>query len=135
MISASVTCSAEFYDLDPMQVVWHGNYMKFLEQARCALMDRIGYNYEDMRQSDFAWPIVDMRIKYIKPIRWHEPFRIDARLIEYENRLKVAYKIQSVATGALLTKATTIQLAVKASSGELSFVCPTVLTDKVRRLL
>jgi acyl-CoA thioester hydrolase len=135
MISACVICRAEFYDLDPMQIVWHGNYTKFMEQARSALMDRIGYNYEEMRQSDFAWPIVDLRIKYIKPVRWGEPIRVEATLIEYENRLKVDYKIHNVATGALLTKATTIQLAVRVSTEELSFVCPAVLTDKVRSLL
>ena len=28
-----------FYDLDPMGVVWHGNYIKFMEQAREAMHD------------------------------------------------------------------------------------------------
>ena len=41
MIAADVTIRVQFYDLDPMQVVWHGNYARFLEQARCALLERI----------------------------------------------------------------------------------------------
>jgi acyl-CoA thioester hydrolase len=135
MISASVTCKPEFYDLDPMNIVWHGNYLRFLEQARSALMTHIGYNYEEMKQSGYAWPIVDLRIKYIKPTRWGDTIRVDATLVEYDNRLKIDYKIINEATGALITKATTIQLAVAASTGELSFVSPDELINKVRSLL
>jgi acyl-CoA thioester hydrolase len=135
MISASVTCTPEFYDLDPMQIVWHGNYLRFMERARSALMTRIGYNYNEMMQSGYAWPIVDLRIKYIKPVRWAETIRVEATLVEYDNRLKINYKITNETSGVLLTKATTIQLAVKAESGELSFVSPDVLIEKVRSLL
>lgn len=33
----------EFYDLDPMDVVWHGNYVKYLEVARCDMLSKLGY--------------------------------------------------------------------------------------------
>jgi acyl-CoA thioester hydrolase len=135
MISASVTCKPEFHDLDPMNIVWHGNYLRYMEHARSALMTRIGYNYPEMIQSGYAWPIVDLRIKYIKPARWAELIRVDATLIEYDNRLKIDYRIVNEASGALLTKATTIQLAVKAETGELSFVSPDELINKVRSVL
>src|ERR1700761_7909922 len=69
MISADVVIKAQFHDLDPMQVVWHGNYVRYLEQARCALLDRIGYNYPEMEASGFAWPVVDLRVKYVRPVR------------------------------------------------------------------
>ena len=29
-----------FFDVDTMNVVWHGHYIKYLEVARCALLDR-----------------------------------------------------------------------------------------------
>ena len=38
-----------FYDLDPMNVVWHGNYIKYMEQARCDLFSKLHYTYNDMR--------------------------------------------------------------------------------------
>ena len=46
MISAEIRTKAQFYDLDPMQIVWHGNYARFFEQARCALLDKIDFNYD-----------------------------------------------------------------------------------------
>ena len=61
---AEVEMQVQFFDLDPMQIVWHGNYVKYLEVARCALLDKIGYNYEQMRESGYMWPIIEMNLRY-----------------------------------------------------------------------
>ena len=135
MIFAEIQVKAQFYDLDPMQVVWHGNYPRFLEEARCALLDKIGYNYTEMAASGYAWPIVDLRIKYVRPIRFAQSIRVTANLAEYENRLRIGYRILDAESGEVLTKATTIQLAVEVSSGEMCLEAPAILLDKVRGLL
>ena len=135
MISADVTLKAQFYDLDPMQVMWHGNYPRYLEQARCALLDRIDFNYAEMQASGFIWPIVDMQIRYVRPIRFAQEFVVAATLVEYENRIKISYRITDRATGETLTKAHTTQVAVDPATNELSFVSPPVLIERVRRLL
>src|ERR1039458_6925850 len=98
MISANVVIKVQFYDLDPMGVVWHGNYARFLEQARCQLLDCIGYNYAEMQSSGYIWPIVDMRIKYVRPIRFHQQFIVAATLVESANRLKIEYIIRDQAS-------------------------------------
>lgn len=135
MIAAEISLTAQFYDLDPMQVVWHGNYPRYLEQARCALLDRIGYNYPEMEASGYLWPIVDMRVKYVRPIRFAQLIRISATLAEYENRLRIDYRITDDATGAVLTKATTTQLAVEAATLDLCLESPLALVERVRKLL
>jgi acyl-CoA thioester hydrolase len=134
MISAEVDIVAQFYDLDPMEVVWHGNYARFLEQARCALLDKIGYNYPEMDRSGYMWPIVDMQMKFVRPIRFAQAFVVEATLVEYENRLKIAYRCRDKASGEVLTKAHTIQVAVVMATGELSLESPTILIEKVRAL-
>ncbi len=134
MISAEVDIVAQFYDLDPMQVVWHGNYARFFEQARCALLDKIGYNYPEMDKSGYIWPIVDMQVKFVRPVRYAQAIRIEATLIEYENRLKISYRCRDRASGEVLTKAHTVQVAVHAASGELCLESPALLVDKVRTL-
>ena len=135
MIAAEVLIKAQFYDLDPMQIVWHGNYVRFLEQARCALLDKIDYNYGAMLRSGYAWPVVDLRIKYVRPVRFGQEVRVTATMVEYESRIKIDYRIADLASGDVLTKAHTIQVAVEVASNELCFESPRVLTDKVRRLL
>lgn len=132
MISAQVIIKAQFYDLDPMQIVWHGNYARFLEQARCALLDQIEFGYGEMAKTGYLWPVVDLRIRYARPIRFGQEVKVAATLVEYEYRLKIAYRATDLATGEVLTKAQTIQVAVDAATNELCFELPAVLRAKVQ---
>ena len=87
MISTEVTRRTQFHDLDPMNIVWHGNYLRYFEEARAALLDEIGFGYRAMEASGFAWPIVDLAIKYVRPLRLAQEFTVRATLTEYENRI------------------------------------------------
>lgn len=135
MIAAAVAIKVQFYDLDPMQVVWHGSYVRFLEQARCALLDAIGYNYVEMKESGYLWPVVELHVKYVRAIQFGQEINVEARLAEYENRLRITYRITDAASGAVLTKATTTQVAVDGATSEMLFESPAVLREKVRSLL
>lgn len=120
-----------FHDLDPMEVVWHGNYVRYLEIARCALLARFGYDYPQMRASGFAWPVVDMRLKYVRPLVYGQRVRVCARIVEWENRLKIEYRMRDADSGEKLNEAWTIQVAVSLDSGEMCYVCPPVLWEKL----
>lgn len=135
MISAECEITAQFYDIDPMEVVWHGNYVRYFEQVRGLLLDMIDYNYPQMSQSGYVWPIVDMRVKYVRPVRYQQRIIVTATLVEYENRLKIDYRCRDAASGEVLTKAHTIQVAVNAKTNELNLESPAVLLEKVRRVL
>ena len=65
LLSSFIDINVPFYDVDSMRIVWHGHYVKYIEDARCQLLDEIGYNYQDMEDSGYLWPIVDMRLKYV----------------------------------------------------------------------
>jgi acyl-CoA thioester hydrolase len=131
-LSADVTIKVQFFDLDPMNVVWHGHYARYLEVARCALLDRIGYNYAQMAASGYAWPIVDLRIKYVAPLRFGQQARVSARVVAFENGLKIDYLIRDAISGALLTRAHTFQVPVRLDTGELCLESPPELTGRVR---
>lgn len=130
-ISIDIPLKAEFYDVDSMRIVWHGNYAKYYEQARCVLLDKIGYGYTEMEEYGIAWPIVKMDLKYIKPIKFAQEFRIKATLDEYENRLKISFVIYDEATGKILNKGTTTQMAVDMKNNESLLVSPNHLIELV----
>jgi len=132
MRTATIVTKAQFHDLDPMNVVWHGNHVRFLEQARTELMETLGYSFREMQASGYLWPIVDLRIKYLRPIRFGREFAVDATLVEYENRLRVEYRIRDRQTDEVLAKATTIQVAVKADTGELCMEIPGAVVEMLR---
>lgn len=129
--SAEVEMEVQFYDLDPMQIVWHGNYVKYLEVARCALLDSIGYNYPQMRDSGYSWPVIDMNLRYIAAAVFGQRLRLRADLVEWENRLKIDYLITDAATGKRLNRGSTTQVAVDIATGEMCFASPDVLFDKL----
>jgi acyl-CoA thioester hydrolase len=135
MLSVETILQAQFYDLDPMNVVWHGNYARFLELGRCALLDRLDYNYARMRESGFAFPIIDMRVKYVAPIRLRQDFVVTTTLVDYEHRLLLDYLIRDATSGTILTRARTTQAAVRLDTGELCPRSPPELIAKARALV
>ena len=101
-----------FFDVDAYRVVWHGNYPKYLEMSRCALLEAIGCPYHVMEEQGFFFPIVDLQMKYIKPLLFKQQIIIEATLVDWEHRLKIKYLIKDATTGEIYTKATTSQFAV-----------------------
>ena len=129
--SVTIEFTPAFHDADPMGVVWHGHYLRFLEHAREALLDSFSYGYLAMEESGHAWPIVDCQLKYIAPVTFGQTVRITATLVEYENRLRIDYVIHDTATGRRTTKARTTQIAVNKATREMCFVSPPVLFQKL----
>ena len=60
--------------------------------------------------------------------------RVTATLLEYENRLKIDYRIRRQSDGEVLTKAHTTQVAVTMATGELQLESPPMLIEKMRAL-
>ena len=130
-LSHEIEIRPSFYDLDPMDIVWHGNYVKYLELARSALMAKYNYDYPQMRDSGYAWPIVDLRLKYVGMVRYGMAISIHAKIVEWESRLKIDYLVRCTQTGARLTKASSIQVALDAKTQEMCWVCPPVLWERL----
>lgn len=128
---AEAIIGVPFHDVDMMGVAWHGHYAKYLEIARCALLDKIDYNYVQMEASGYAWPVIDMRIRYAYPLRFQQQVRVKATVVEWENRLKINYQVEDVASGKRLTKAYTVQVAVAMPSGEMQYESPAILLEKL----
>jgi acyl-CoA thioester hydrolase len=123
-VSAEIDVDVRFHDVDMVGVVWHGHYLRYLENARWALMDRVGYGFARMVESGFAWPIVELQVKYVSPARFGDELRIRASLVEWETRLALNYLVTRRRDGARIARARTVQVAVDARSGELQFATP-----------
>jgi acyl-CoA thioester hydrolase len=114
-----------------MEVVWHGHYAKYFEIARCALLDEIEYNYPQMRESGYSWPVIDLSMRYVKPAVFGQIITVQADIVEWENRLKINYLIIDKLTGARLTKGSSIQVAVDMQSKAMCFESPKILFEKL----
>ena len=135
VIHVDTEVQVPFFDVDSMHVVWHGHYVKYLEVARCALLDQLGHNYVQMQASGFAWPVIDLQLRYIRGATFGQRLTVHASLVEWENRLKIHYLISDAETGERMTRASTVQVAVHIDSGEMQLASPQVMLDAVQRVL
>lgn len=112
-----------FNEVDPLNVVWHGHYASYLEDARMALGDRFGIGYKDFIKAKTAAPIRQMHLDYEAPLRFGEECRISAQLFwDDAAKLNFEYYIHNE-QGVLATRGYTVQLFVNLS-GELHYAKP-----------
>jgi acyl-CoA thioester hydrolase len=135
VFAAEIEFDVAFHDVDMVGVVWHGHYLRYLENARWALMDRLGYGLQKMIDSGYAWPVVDLQAKYIRPARFGERLKARASLVEFEHRLVVNYLVTQAGSGERVLRASTVQVAVEGRSGVLQFDCPADFVDHVRAVI
>ena len=93
-----------------MGVVWHGAYPLYLEDAREGWGHKYGLCYDDFLSNKVYAPIVDMDIRYHRPIFYATRPRIDITY-QYTPAAKIIfdYEIRDTADDSLLTSARTIQ--------------------------
>jgi acyl-CoA thioester hydrolase len=130
-LSHEIEVVPPFFDIDSMDIVWHGHYVKYLELARCALLDRLDYGYARMRESGYGWPVIELRLKYVRPATFGQPLIVRAQIVEWQNRLKIAYAIRDAKTGDKVNAATSIQVAVDLVTREMQYVSPPVLRQRL----
>ena len=87
--SHTVDIEIPFHDIDIMGIAWHGHYAKYLEIARCALLETIDYNVPKMMASGYAWPVIEMKTRYASPLHFQQIVQVETTLVEVENRMKI----------------------------------------------
>jgi acyl-CoA thioester hydrolase len=134
-IAAEVEVEVPFHDVDLAGVVWHGHYMKYLENARWAVMNGIGFGLDAMLTSGFIWPVVGLQVKYIRAARYGERLRVQSSIVEWEAKLVLNYLVLDAKDGSRIGRAQTTQVAVARETGTLQLVSPACLLDRVRAAL
>lgn len=118
LFQAEYEIKVSFEDLDPMNVVWHGNYVRYMEQARCDMLEKLGYTYMDMRNDGFMYPIAKMKIKYVKPVTLGDVLTVKTEITSIEPSLDMKYTIYNKKTDEKIMSASTMQIAVDAETKE-----------------
>lgn len=131
ILDATVEAVVAFHDVDVAGVVWHGHYLKYLENARWALMARLDFGLDAMIASGYAWPIVETHVKHIRAARYGDRLAVQAWLVEWQNRLVLNYLVTQAATAERVARARTVQVAVEGRTGVLQFATPAVLLERV----
>lgn len=135
LIKAEAELEVQFQDCDPAQIVWHGHYFRYFEAARGALLRKIDYDYPAMRASNYVWPVIEAHVRFARPLRYAQRIRVQAGLVEWENRMKINYRVADAASGERVSTGYTVQCAVDAQTWEMQWVSPPALLERLRGYL
>ncbi len=124
-VSTSVTMKVPYYDVDLMQIVWHGNYFKYFEAARQALFRENGVDLQRyMEETRYVFPVVRSTIKHIWPLRFDDEFICTAVVKEARVRIILDFEIKLVSNGKVCAKGWSEQVAVLLPEMEMVFQIP-----------
>lgn len=114
-----------FSELDPMHVVWHGNYLKYFDAARFALFDAFGVDlYRYSVEKRIAFPVTRQSTKHILALRHNDAFVCRATVTEAEYKIAMGFEIRKAETLELCARGSSEQVAVQVPEMELLFAIP-----------
>ena len=135
LLSYEVELTVPFHDLDPMHIVWHGNYFKYFDIARFGLFSSAGIDlYEFYKKTNYLFPLTKTYTKHIIPLQYNDAFTCKATVIEAQIKIVIDFEIRRPGrsgSGEVCTKGRGEQVAVKYPEMEIMFEIP----GEIRRAL
>lgn len=117
--------TVRFSDIDLMGRVWHGSYVRYLEDGREAFgRHYAGIGYGDILKSGIPAPVVDLDLKYYAPLMLNDEALVTTRY-HYRRgaRLDFTYEVRRRSDGKLCVIGRTTQVFIDAA-GELLLLPP-----------
>lgn len=102
-----------YSETDQMGVVYHANYLVWMEIGRTVLIEDLGFKYADMEKDGILAPVTDIEVSYKKPCRYGEKVTVKTWIDHYDGlRIKYGYEIFNE-NGELAVSGTSSHVCVK----------------------
>ena len=96
-----------FYETDGMNIVWHGNYIAWMEEARTDFMDQIGFPYARAVDAGIDFALTDVSCKYRSMTRFGEEVAVTLTINHLSPaKLELGYRMVETTTGELKAEGT-----------------------------
>lgn len=97
-----------YQETDQMGVVYHANYLNWLEIARTEWIRELGIPYSQLEEKGLLLPVTDVQIKYIQPARYDDVIDVLLRIVDYSYlRVGFEYDVYRSIDNLLLLTGTT----------------------------
>ena len=132
-ISTRIQRRVHFNETDVMGIVWHGNYLKYFEEASAELGRKCGLSYHDYYEAKIHAPIVQTHVDYHKPLILEEKFTVEASYVWSEGaRLHTEFTI-SRENQSIAVTGYTVQMFISGETKEPFLVPPAVFEKFLKR--
>jgi acyl-CoA thioester hydrolase len=134
-LSGKTSYRVPFHDVDVMQIVWHGNYLRYFELARTALVQAMGFDWPEVRAWGYVMPVVDVKIQYKRYLVYNQDLELIARCADpLLPAFDLRYEIKDL-KGELYATGSTRQVYVDAETKAISYALPAVFEQRFRELI
>ncbi|MBD2182894.1 acyl-CoA thioesterase [Planktothrix sp. FACHB-1355] len=115
--------------------VWHGSYIAWMEEARVECLRSIGIEFADLVALGCDLPVVELTVRYHRPLRMGMTAKVKARMAEIDGvRLNWDNQIQSLDGEELYLSARVTLVAVDREKGKIMRQLPPAVKDALVRL-
>lgn len=90
MLISSKEVEVRYAETDQMGVVYHANYLIWMELGRTAFIEELGFRYADLEKDGILSPVLDIHASYKKPLRYGEKAIVKTWLENYDG-MKCTY--------------------------------------------
>ncbi len=113
MLEHTTTVRVRYAETDQMGVVYHANYVIWMEVGRVEAMRAAGLNYADMEREGVRVAVVGVEVEYRAPARYDDVVEVTARVVEVLSRkMRIEYEMRRASDGQLLATGATRHLFV-----------------------
>lgn len=90
----------QYYETDQMAVVHHSNYIRWFEEARVFIFDKIGLGYREMEEKGIISPVTAVTAEFKTMTKFYDTVNIEVKFVKFTGvRLYIEYVISDKATG------------------------------------
>ena len=90
-----------YYETDKMGITHHANYIRWMEEARVAFLDAIGWNFARLEENGIVSPVIAVDCKYAATTTFDDEVAIEVTVEAFNGvTLTIAYTMRK-ADGAV----------------------------------
>nr|WP_295973639.1 thioesterase family protein [uncultured Bacillus sp.] len=98
MLQSTKKIEVRYAETDQMGVVYHANYLVWMELGRTTLIKDLGFSYAQIEKDGIISPVLDIQVSYKRPLRYGEKAVIKTWIEEYDGiRITYGYEIRNEA--------------------------------------
>ncbi len=126
-ISTSTSLKVRFYECDPLQIVWHGNYLKYFEEAREDFGRNHGISYNHAKDHGISTPIVKFQCDHMLPLKYWDSLEVETTFINSE-AAKIIFEYRILKNGEIISTGRAVQVFLN-ENGKLLYNFPPFFLD------
>ena len=92
-----------YYETDRMGIVHHSNYIRFMEEARCKMLDEFDFPYSSFEEQGVMIPVLGVNCNFKHHVTFNDTIIIKPFVKEFNGvRLTMGYTITNKETGDIV---------------------------------